>query len=80
METCHRAEETLQVGLRPLRQGPYKREGRVKGREMGDAAWLAVRMEGGAAIQGCGASRSWKRQEPVLPGASGGTGPAHRGI
>ena len=51
-----------------------------KGREMGDAAWLAVRMEGGAAIQGCGASRSWKRQEPVLPGASGGTGPAHRGI
>ena len=80
MGTCHRAEETLQVGLRPLRQGPYKWEGRVKGREMGDAALLAVRMEGGAAIQGCGASRSWKRQEPVLPGASGGTGLAHRGI
>lgn len=34
-------------------------------REMGDAALLAVRMEGGAASQGCGASRSWKRQEPL---------------
>ena len=47
---------------------------------MGDAALLAVRMEGGAAVQGYGASRSWKRQEPVLPGASGGTGPAQRDL
>lgn len=33
---------------------------------------LAVRMEGGATSQGCGASRSWKSGEPVLPGASEG--------
>ena len=32
---------------------------------MGDAALLAVRMEGEVTIQGCGASRSWKRQEPL---------------
>ena len=30
---------------------------------------LAVRMEGGATSQGCGASRSWKSGEPVLPGS-----------
>ena len=34
---------------------------------MGDAALLAVRMEGGAVSQGHGTSRTWKRQEPVLP-------------
>lgn len=48
-------------------QGPCKREGRVRGRETGDAEPLAVRMEGGAASQGCSTSRSWKRGEPVLP-------------
>ena len=41
--------------------------GRVRGRDMGDTALLAVRREGGAVSQGCGTSRSWKRQEPVLP-------------
>ena len=41
--------------------------GRVRGREMGDTALLSVRMEGGAVRQGYGTSRSWKRQEPVLP-------------
>ena len=40
---------------------------RVRGREMGDAALLAVRMKGGAVSQGHGTSRTWKRQEPVLP-------------
>ena len=40
---------------------------RVRGRDTGDAALLAVRMEGGAASLGCSASRSWKRQEPMLP-------------
>ena len=31
------------------------------------AALLAVRMKEGATSQGCGASRSWKRREPMLP-------------
>lgn len=45
MGTCHRAEETLQAGLRPPETGPCKKEGEwVKGRETGDAALLAVRM------------------------------------
>ena len=46
-----------------------KREGweGQRQRETGDAALLAVRMEGGAASQGGGASSSWKRQELMLP-------------
>ena len=40
---------------------------RVRGRETGDAALLTGRMKGGAESQGCGASRSWKRQETMLP-------------
>ena len=43
-------------------QGHHKREG-VRGRETGDAALLAVRMEGGAVSQGRSASRSWKMPE-----------------
>ena len=38
-------------------QGHHKREG-VRGRETGDAALLAVRMEGGAV-------KSWKSREPL---------------
>ena len=37
--------------------------GRVRGRETGDAALLAVRMEGGAVSQGRSASRTWKTLE-----------------
>lgn len=47
---------------------------------MGDAALLVGRMEEGATSQGCGASRSWKRQEmdpPPTPRARIGTSPAH---
>ena len=47
-------------------QDPYKREGGGSEAER-DAGLLAVRMEGGAASQACGTSRSWKRPEPVLP-------------
>ena len=39
---------------------------RVRGIETGDAALLAVRMEGGAVSQGFGTSRCWKSGEPVL--------------
>jgi len=46
--------------------GPYKRDGEgQRQRETGDAVLLAVRMEDKAVSQGCGASRSWKRQEPL---------------
>ena len=38
---------------------------------------LAVRMEGRAASQGRGSSRSWKRGSQYSPGASKGTNPAH---
>ena len=41
------------------------------------AVLLAVRMEGGAVSQGSGVSRSWKRQDPVVPRASRETSPTH---
>ena len=44
-----------------------RRRERLRGREMGDAVLLAVRMEGGATSQGCGAFRSWKRGDLVFP-------------
>ena len=46
-------------------QGPYKREAQGQRQRDGGFALLAVKMEGGAARQRCGASRSWKRQEPL---------------
>ena len=69
------------VKLRPLRwggpsiprggpassQGPYKREAGGSEAE-GDGRCCAAGCEdaGGAASQGCGASRSWKRREQML--------------
>ena len=49
-------------------------------RAQGDAGLLAVRMEGEAVSQAGSISRSWKRQELVVPGASGRTSPAHAWI
>lgn len=40
------------------RKGSLEERGRVRGRETGDAALLAVRMEGGAV-------KSWKSREPL---------------
>lgn len=46
-------------------QGPHKREaGGSEAERDGRCVLLPVRMEGGATSHGCGASRSWKRQEP----------------
>ena len=47
-------------------QGPYKKEGEGQ-RQRDEDVLLAVRMEGGATIQGGGTSRAWERQELVLP-------------
>lgn len=40
--------------------------GRVRVRKMG-ITLLTMRMQEGAESQRCWASRSWKRQEPILP-------------
>lgn len=62
-------------------QGPCEREGEGQRQsQTGGAELMAVRTQGGAVSQGCGASRGCKRQELVLPGASAGTSPAHAWI
>ena len=59
-------EDPVQPKINKLKKKKEGWEGQRQ-RETGDAALLAVKMEGGAASQGCGASSSWKRQELMLP-------------
>ena len=55
----------LTPGVTVSSQGPYKREAEGQRQRDGGFALLAVKMEGRAARQRYGASRSWKRQEPL---------------
>lgn len=48
-------------------KGSHKRVAGGSESEMEEAALLVVKMKGGATSQGCGARRSWKKQEVVLP-------------
>ena len=49
-------------------QGPYKREtGGSDAERDGRGCAAGCEDAGGAASQGCGVSRSWKRREPMLP-------------
>ena len=63
----------LTPGVTVSSQGPYKREAEGQRQRDGGFALLAVKMEGRAARQRYGASRSWKRQEPL----KGAAPPSH---